>query len=97
KGTVMKNSKNGSDSRTILVAGGAGFIGSHLCDTLLAEGHDVICVDSFLTGTEANVQPLQNHSRFTLIEQDICTPLQLDRPLHQIYNLACPASPPHYQ
>jgi nucleoside-diphosphate-sugar epimerase/spore maturation protein CgeB len=97
KGRSMSNDQNGSGSRTILVAGGAGFIGSHLCDTLLAEGHDVICVDSFLTGTEANVLPLQNHPRFTLIEQDICSPLQLERPLHQIYNLACPASPPHYQ
>jgi spore maturation protein CgeB/nucleoside-diphosphate-sugar epimerase len=93
----MTNDRNRSDGRTILVAGGAGFIGSHLCDALLAEGHHVICVDSFLTGTEANVAPLQNHPRFTLIEQDICTPLRLERPLHQIYNLACPASPPHYQ
>jgi UDP-glucuronate decarboxylase len=93
----MKNEMIGTDSRTILVAGGAGFIGSHLCDALLGQGHHVICVDSFLTGTEANVVPLQNHPRFTLIEQDVCTPLRLDRPLHQIYNLACPASPPHYQ
>jgi UDP-glucuronate decarboxylase len=84
-------------SETILVAGGAGFVGSHLCDTLLEQGNTVLCVDSFLTGRHSNVQPLQNHPRFELIEQDICQPLEIEERIDQIYNLACPASPPHYQ
>jgi len=84
-------------SRTILVAGGAGFVGSHLCDALLAEGHRVICVDNFLTGSLRNVEALQNHPRFSLIRHDICRPLFVDEHIDQIYNLACPASPPRYQ
>ena len=84
-------------SKTILVAGGAGFVGSHLCDALLAEGHRVICVDNFQTGSERNVEALQNHPGFQLIETDICEPLDFDEPIDQIYNLACPASPPQYQ
>jgi UDP-glucuronate decarboxylase len=80
-----------------MVAGGAGFVGSHLCDALLAEGHRVICVDSFLTGRMANVMPLRNHPQFSLVEHDICEPLKSVEQLDQIYNLACPASPPHYQ
>jgi UDP-glucuronate decarboxylase len=83
--------------KTILVAGGAGFVGSHLCDALLEQGHTVLCVDSFLTGRRTNVQPLENHPNFELIEQDICQPLDIDEHIDQIYNLACPASPPHYQ
>jgi UDP-glucuronate decarboxylase len=86
-----------TSGKIILVAGGAGFVGSHLCDALLGQGHAVICVDSFLTGSMANIEPLQNHPGFELIEQDICQRLQIDRPIDQIYNLACPASPPHYQ
>jgi UDP-glucuronate decarboxylase len=82
---------------TILVAGGAGFVGSHLCDALLAEGHAVICVDSFLTGSISNVQALENHPRFSLIQHDICAPLYVGQRLDRIYNLACPASPPRYQ
>jgi UDP-glucuronate decarboxylase len=91
------SSHSGNLRRTILVAGGAGFIGSHLCDELLGHGHEVVCVDSFLTGSMANIAPLQNNPRFTVIEQDICEPLRLRPRLDQIYNLACPASPPHYQ
>lgn len=83
--------------RTVVVAGGAGFVGSHLCDHLLAQGDRVICVDNFLTGAAANVEPLDNHPRFTLIRQDIVEPLRIDGPVDAIYNLACAASPPLYQ
>lgn len=79
----------------ILVAGGAGFIGSHLSRKLLQEGHHVICVDNFSSGQYINLMDLESHNRFTLIEQDICVPL--DEEVDQIYNLACPASPVHYQ
>ncbi|MFC7704841.1 UDP-glucuronic acid decarboxylase family protein [Plastorhodobacter daqingensis] len=91
---------NGRDTMaglSILVAGGAGFVGSHLCDALLAQGHRVICLDSFLTGSMRNLEPLRNHPRFSLIEQDICVPTVIDQPLDRVYNLACPASPPRYQ
>jgi len=83
--------------KRVLVAGGAGFVGSHLCDALLAEGCSVVCVDSFLTGAHANIAPLENHLGFQLIRHDICEPLQLKGPLDEIYNLACAASPPRYQ
>jgi UDP-glucuronate decarboxylase len=86
-----------NSSKIILVAGGAGFVGSHLCDALLADGHSVICVDNFQTGSRRNVEALDNHPRFRLIQADICEPLDLDQPIDQIYNLACPASPPQYQ
>lgn len=84
-------------AKTILVTGGAGFVGSHLCDALLAQHHRVICVDNFLTGSRDNVQALENHPDFVLVEGDICEPLAIDEGIDQIYNLACPASPPHYQ
>lgn len=83
--------------KTALVAGGAGFVGSHLCDALIGQGHFVICLDSFITGRAQNILPLENHPRFEIIEHDICTSIRIDRPLDEIYNLACPASPPHYQ
>jgi len=83
--------------KSILVAGGAGFVGSHLCDRLLDQGHRVICVDNLQTGALDNVLPLHNHPDFTLIEHDICAPLAIETRLDQVYNLACPASPPHYQ
>jgi UDP-glucuronate decarboxylase len=86
-----------NSSKTVLVAGGAGFVGSHLCDALLADGHEVICVDSFLTGSRRNVLPLENNPRFRLIRHDICETLTINRRIDQIYNLACPASPPQYQ
>lgn len=77
----------------ILVAGCAGFIGYHLTERLLADGHEVIGVDNFCTGTRANARALQAHSRFRLIEHDITQPLSLAGPLDRIYDLACPASP----
>ena len=81
--------------RTILVTGGAGFLGSHLCDRLLADGHDVLCVDNFFTGTKRNIEHLIGHSRFELIRHDVTFPLYIE--VDEIYNLACPASPIHYQ
>lgn len=83
--------------KTVLVAGGAGFVGSHLCDALLARNNRVICIDNFQTGSPDNVLALENHPHFELIEGDICEPLGVEGPIDQIYNLACPASPPHYQ
>lgn len=79
----------------ILVTGGAGFLGSHLCDTLLAAGHDVLCADNFFTGSRENVIPLLGNPRFELARHDITFPLYVE--VDQIYNLACPASPVHYQ
>ncbi|WEX10225.1 UDP-glucuronic acid decarboxylase family protein [Chelativorans sp. AA-79] len=89
--------KANAGRKRVLVAGGAGFVGSHLCDALLSEGCAVVCVDSFLTGARANVVPLENHPDFRLVTQDICSPLGVDEPLDEIYNLACAASPPRYQ
>src|SRR6202161_2771979 len=81
--------------RRILITGGAGFIGSHLCDRLLANGHDVLCVDNFYTGTRRNVHHLLDNARFELMRHDVCFPLYVE--VDEIYNLACPASPIHYQ
>lgn len=86
-----------AERKTVLVAGGAGFVGSHLCDALLADGHRVICVDSFQTGSASNVEALENHPDFRLIEADICEVFTVEGKIDQIYNLACPASPPQYQ
>ena len=80
---------------TILVTGGAGFLGSHLCDRLVERGNDVICLDNFFTGRKANIEHLLGHPRFELIRHDIVHPLYLE--VNQIYNLACPASPVAYQ
>jgi UDP-glucuronate decarboxylase len=93
---MLQRTRDGK-TKTILVAGGAGFVGSHLCDALLLRGNKVICVDSFLTGSKANVRPLENHPNFRLIEKDICNLSDVDEPLDQVYNLACAASPPQYQ
>ncbi|WP_105437586.1 UDP-glucuronic acid decarboxylase family protein [Neorhizobium sp. T25_13] len=93
---MLQRTRNGK-SRTVLVAGGAGFVGSHLCDALLARGDRVICVDSYITGSKDNVRPLLNHPEFRLIEADICEFDRIDEPLDQVYNLACAASPPQYQ
>ena len=79
----------------VLVTGGAGFIGSHLCRRLLDEGHDVLCVDNFYTGTRHNVRELLANPRFELMRHDVCFPLYIE--VDEIYNLACPASPIHYQ
>ncbi len=83
------------DMKRILVTGGAGFIGSHLCERLWREGHDVLCVDNFYTGSKLNVAAMLGHPRFEVMRQDICQPLHVE--VDQIYNLACPASPIHYQ
>ncbi|WP_309084776.1 SDR family oxidoreductase [Chelativorans sp.] len=91
------DTRTGRTKKRVLVAGGAGFVGSHLCDALLAEGHAVVCVDSFLTGARSNVAPLENHPDFKLIQHDICDVLSIDGPLDEVYNLACAASPPRYQ
>jgi UDP-glucuronate decarboxylase len=79
----------------ILVTGGAGFIGSHLCERLLAMGHDVLCLDNFFTGSRANVDHLVGDRRFELLRHDVTEPILLE--VDRIYNLACPASPVHYQ
>lgn len=79
----------------ILVTGGAGFIGSHLCERLLNEGHDVLCLDNFFTGRRENIIPLLDNQRFELLRHDVIEPILLE--VDQIYNLACPASPIHYQ
>jgi UDP-glucuronate decarboxylase len=82
---------------TVLITGGAGFIGSNLCDRLVQKGHRVICVDNLLTGHINNIRPLLNHPNFSFIEHDIQEPLTVPGPIDRIYNLACAASPVHYQ
>jgi nucleoside-diphosphate-sugar epimerase len=77
------------------VTGGAGFLGSHLCERLLAEGHDVLCVDNFFTSSRRNVEHLIGHRHFELMRHDVTFPLYVE--VDEIYNLACPASPVHYQ
>src|SRR5476649_207662 len=84
-----------SNMKKILVTGGAGFLGSHLCERLLDQGHDVLCVDNFFTGTKANVAHLLDHKHFELMRFDITFPLYVE--VDEIFNLACPASPIHYQ
>jgi UDP-glucuronate decarboxylase len=82
-------------SSTILVTGGAGFLGSHLCERLIAQGHHVICADNFFTGAKDNIEHLLDHPRFELMRHDVTIPLYVE--VDEIYNLACPASPVHYQ
>ena len=81
--------------KRVLVTGGAGFVGSHLCERLLADGHEVVCLDNFFTGTHANVAHLREHPRFELFRHDVQEPLTME--VDQIFHLACPASPIHYQ
>jgi UDP-glucuronate decarboxylase len=82
-------------SKKILITGGAGFLGSHLCDRLLKEGNDLLCVDSYFTGNKVNVAHLVGNAYFEIMRHDITFPLYVE--IDQIYNLACPASPIHYQ
>jgi UDP-glucuronate decarboxylase len=82
-------------NRRILITGGAGFLGSHLCERLLATGAHVICADNFFTGAHQNINHLRDHPAFELIRHDVCFPLYIE--VDEIYNLACPASPIHYQ
>ena len=81
--------------KRILVTGGAGFLGSHLCDRLVAQGHDVICLDNFFTSQKSNIAHLQDHGNFELIRHDVTVPINLE--VDEIFNLACPAAPGHYQ
>jgi UDP-glucuronate decarboxylase len=81
--------------KKILVSGGAGFLGSHLCERLLNDGHDVLCVDNYFTGSKANIAHLLDNPRFEAMRHDVTFPLYVE--VDQIYNLACPASPVHYQ
>ncbi len=86
---------NTTPAKRILVTGGAGFLGSHLVDRLIEQGHDVLCVDNLYTGSKANIAHLRDHPRFEFMRHDVCHPLFVE--VDQIYNLACPASPVHYQ
>ncbi|MEL6728944.1 MAG: UDP-glucuronic acid decarboxylase family protein [Pseudomonadota bacterium] len=79
----------------VIVTGGAGFIGSHICERLIAKGYEVLCVDNYFTGTRSNVAPLLDHKNFELLRHDVTFPLFVE--VDQIYNMACPASPIHYQ
>lgn len=81
--------------KRVLVTGGAGFLGSHLCERLLAEGKDVICLDNFFTGAKDNISHLLGHPRFEMLRHDVTVPVRLE--VDQVFNLACPASPIHYQ
>ena len=82
-------------TKRVLVTGGAGFLGSHLCKRLLDDGHDVLCVDNYFTGSKQNIAHLFSHPRFELMRHDVTFPLYVE--VDEIYNLACPASPIHYQ
>ena len=81
--------------KRVLVTGGAGFLGSHLCDRLIEQGNDVLCVDNFYTGTKDNIAHLMGNPYFELIRHDVTFPLYIE--VDEIYNMACPASPIHYQ
>lgn len=84
-----------AERRRVLVTGGAGFLGSHLCDRLMKEGNEILCVDNFVTGSKANIEHLLFEPRFELLRHDVCFPLYVE--VDAIFNLACPASPLHYQ
>jgi UDP-glucuronate decarboxylase len=92
---AMRRRQEGLTMKRILVTGGAGFLGSHLCERLLADGHDVLCVDNYFTGTKANIVHLLDNPRFEAMRHDVTFPLYVE--VDEIYNLACPASPVHYQ
>src|ERR1700704_1247696 len=84
-----------STKKRVLVTGGAGFLGSHLCERLLAQGHDVLCVDNYFTGRKDNIAHLLGNTNFETMRHDVCFPLYVE--VDEIWNLACPASPIHYQ
>src|SRR5690349_16640676 len=79
-----------------LITGGAGFIGSHLCERFLAKGHEVVCVDNFITGTPANIEPFRANPRFQFVDDDVPRPLRIDGPLDHVLHFASPASPVDY-
>src|SRR3546814_664677 len=85
------------DRTPVVVAGGAGYIGSHLCERLVTQKHRVICVDNMHTGSYRNLAAISFEQDFVFIEHDVTAPLFIPEPIHRIYNLACPASPVHYQ
>ena len=86
---------SGYHRKRVLITGGAGFLGSHLCERLLAQDHDVLCVDNYFTGSRANLVHLLGNPSFEVIRHDVTFPLYVE--VDEIYNLACPASPIHYQ
>ena len=87
--------RNYNARKRVMVTGGAGFLGSHLIDRLLAQGHEVLCVDNLFTGAKRNIEHLHNHARLEFLRHDVTFPLYVE--VDEIYNLACPASPVHYQ
>src|SRR4029453_17053498 len=87
--------RNYNQRKRVLVTGGAGFVGSHLCERLLEHGDEVLCVDNLFTGSNRNIEHLLNHPRFEFIRHDVTFPFFVE--VDEIYNLACPASPIHYQ
>jgi UDP-glucuronate decarboxylase len=87
--------KSAEQSKRVLVTGGAGFLGSHLCERLLAQGNEVVCLDNLSTGQLVNIDNIRSSSKFRFIHQDVGVPIDIE--VDQIYNMACPASPPHYQ
>jgi UDP-glucuronate decarboxylase len=95
RASIAHGNEPGTVMHRILVTGGAGFLGSHLCERLLRDGHDVLCVDNFFTGAKRNVAHLLANPYFELMRHDVCFPLYVE--VDRIYNLACPASPVHYQ
>ena len=94
-GARMTKPKTAPDAKRVLVTGGAGFLGSHLCDILVAAGHEVLCIDNYFTGRRGNVAHLLGAPNFELVRHDVTFPLYVE--VDEIYNLACPASPIHYQ
>jgi UDP-glucuronate decarboxylase len=92
---MKKRAQYGAVGKRVLVTGGSGFIGSHLCEQLLNQGHEVLCVDNFFTGSPRNVEQLRENPGFELLQHDVTSPLFVE--VDEIYNLACPASPVHYQ
>jgi UDP-glucuronate decarboxylase len=94
---MTRRKRHGGTSPTVLVTGGAGFLGSHICNRLVGEGARVVCLDNFQTGARVNLQQLEREPRFSLIEADVTDPLPGGLRVERIYNMACPASPPSYQ